>query len=78
MPNYGDPKYWDKRYKQHEGSTFDWLEDFTTLKPLIIEHGTKDAKILMLGCGNACLSEDMYNDGYTNIYNIDISQVVID
>jgi len=25
MPNYGDPKYWEKRYEeQGELSTFDW------------------------------------------------------
>ena len=53
----------------------------------------KDAKILMLGCGNSGinftvfvlhysglleLSEDMYKCGYENIYNIDISPVVIE
>jgi len=32
----------------------------------------------MLGCGNALLSENMYRNGHENIYNIDISQVVID
>ena len=31
----------------------------------------------MLGCGNAKLSEEMYNDGFKNIENIDISQTVI-
>ena len=32
----------------------------------------------MLGCGNALLSEEMFDAGYTNIWNIDISQVVIE
>jgi 2-polyprenyl-3-methyl-5-hydroxy-6-metoxy-1,4-benzoquinol methylase len=31
----------------------------------------------MVGCGNAKLSEEMYADGFTNILNIDISEVVI-
>lgn len=80
MPNYGDPSYWDERYTANEGSTFDWLEDFKSLKPLLEEifQTKKDMKILILGCGNACLSEDMYDDGYFDIYNIDISKVVID
>lgn len=32
----------------------------------------------MAGCGNSRLSEEMYEDGYTDITNIDISRVVID
>ena len=37
-----------------------------------------DCKILNLGCGNAEFSEDMYDDGYFNIYNIDIAENVIE
>ena len=32
----------------------------------------------MAGSGNSRLSEDMYDDGYTTIANVDISRVVID
>ena len=31
----------------------------------------------MLGCGNAKFSEEMYEDGYRNITNVDISSTVI-
>ena len=24
MPNYGDQKYWEERYKEPEGTTYDW------------------------------------------------------
>ena len=34
MPNYGDPKYWDKRYSDNQGNMFDWLEDYDSLRPL--------------------------------------------
>ena len=78
MPNYGDPKYWDKRYEENDGSTFDWLEDYTSLKPLLKDYITPESKILMIGCGNACLSEDLYDDGFPYVHNIDISTVVID
>ncbi|CAG9325386.1 unnamed protein product [Blepharisma stoltei] len=77
MPNYGDPEYWEKRYAEQEGSTFDWLEDYRSLAPIINEIAPKTAKILILGCGNAELGEDMYHDGFQNIDNIDISSVVI-
>ena len=64
MPNYGDPKYWDKRYAENEGTVFDWLEDYNSLKSLIKELVPQDAKILVLGCGNAEFSADMYDDGF--------------
>ena len=66
------------------------LEDYYSLKPLVEKICTKQSKILMLGCGNSstlllvsiliilALSEDMYLNGYENIYNIDISPVVIE
>ncbi len=77
MPNYGDPKYWDERYKDNENTTFDWLEDYASLKPLFSDLiPNKNARILVIGCGNAPLSEDMYIDGYELIHNIDISSVV--
>ena len=80
MPNYGDPKYWEDRYdEQGKETTFDWLETYNTLKPLIDELKIPhDSKILNLGCGNAEICEDMYDDGFKNIINIDIASNVID
>lgn len=79
MPNYGDPKYWEERYKSQKGATFDWLEDYHTLSPIIneLELNKETAKIINLGCGNAEFSENMFDDGYKNISNIDISENVI-
>ena len=33
--------------------------------------------ILILGCGNADFSAELYDEGYENITNVDISSVVI-
>lgn len=35
-------------------------------------------KSLNLGCGNSIMCEDMYDDGYKEIYNMDISQICIE
>eukprot|EP00347_Sterkiella_histriomuscorum_P015715 403355957 len=91
MPNYGDPGYWDQRYKEQDGTVFDWLEDYEAIEPLLedlfvnrddySESNTSwraNIKILNLGCGNSILSEEMYDKGYHQIYNIDISPVVIE
>lgn len=54
------------------------LEDFITIKPLIDDlELPQSSKILNLGCGNAEFSEDLYDDGYQNIINIDIAENVI-
>eukprot|EP00344_Euplotes_crassus_P005101 CAMPEP_0196999378 /NCGR_PEP_ID=MMETSP1380-20130617/4579_1 /TAXON_ID=5936 /ORGANISM="Euplotes crassus, Strain CT5" /LENGTH=49 /DNA_ID=CAMNT_0042416291 /DNA_START=30 /DNA_END=179 /DNA_ORIENTATION=+ len=49
MPSYGDPKYWDKRYKDQEDTTFDWLEDWNSLKEILEQVVKKDSRILILG-----------------------------
>mmetsp|Transcript_16737 Transcript_16737/g.21159 ORF Transcript_16737/g.21159 Transcript_16737/m.21159 type:complete len:81 (+) Transcript_16737:85-327(+) len=79
MPNYGDPHYWDKRYKEAgDSASFDWLESYFSLHSLLAEFiPDKSMRILVLGCGNAEFSEDLYDDGYTNVVNVDISSVVI-
>jgi 2-polyprenyl-3-methyl-5-hydroxy-6-metoxy-1,4-benzoquinol methylase len=60
------------------------LEDFEALQPLI-EHASggetvekEEINILNLGCGNSILPEEMFDHGYRNIYNIDISQTCIE
>ena len=66
MPNYGNREYWNERYDKSgpEGS-FDWLENYYSLKGILDEFLThKDMKILILGCGNADFSADLYDDGY--------------
>ena len=67
MPNYGDPNYWIQRYTEQEGTTFDWLEDYDTIKPILEEIGiSKNSRILNVGCGNSEFSEKMYEDGYVH------------
>ena len=57
---------------------FDWLESFEKLKDLLGDFLSPFDKILVLGCGNANFSEDMYDAGYKKQWNIDISRVVIE
>ena len=77
MPNYGDANYWNIRYKECEGEMFDWLEDFKSLKPLLEIYIKPEHKILVIGCGNANFSEDLYDAGYHHVWNMDLSSVVI-
>ncbi|KAI5059705.1 hypothetical protein GOP47_0026024 [Adiantum capillus-veneris] len=74
---YGEASYWDERYKQ-DGGSFDWYQQFSGLAPLLQKYIPKTSRVLMVGCGNAILSEDMVQDGYQEIVNVDISSVVIE
>ena len=80
MPNYGEAKYWDDRYtKAGKEASFDWLENFETLKSTLEPYlVSPDMKILILGCGNAEFSENLYDEGFTNIVNVDISSICIE
>jgi hypothetical protein len=45
----------EERYSQEE--SFDWFKTYADLKPLLNEHiKSKDARILMLGCGNSSMN----------------------
>ncbi|KAF7309177.1 Methyltransf-25 domain-containing protein [Mycena kentingensis (nom. inval.)] len=65
--------------KSGDDASFDWFKSYADIAPLLQELiPSKDARILMLGCGNSTLSQDMYDDGYRNIVNVDYSSVVIE
>ena len=38
MPNYGQASYWDKRYVKQTGTTFDWLENYGTIRNILNDH----------------------------------------
>ena len=80
MPDYGNVNYWDERYSSQEDKDFDWYQDASVLKTLLLPYlkkGQADFEILIPGCGNSSLGQQLYDEGYVNITNIDISSVVI-
>lgn len=82
-PKYGEATYWDQRYEKEaaEGQqTYDWLGDYARFKEFIeaATGGRRDAKLLDLGCGNARLTEELFDDGFKDITGLDISPVVIE
>ncbi|KAF8074922.1 S-adenosyl-L-methionine-dependent methyltransferase [Lyophyllum atratum] len=78
---YGIKEYWDHRYKQEaeEDAHFDWFKSYADLAPFIRDLiPDKESRILMLGCGNSQLSEEMWEDGYKRVVNTDYSSVVVE
>eukprot|EP00928_Gymnodinium_smaydae_P072785 TRINITY_DN56083_c0_g1_i1.p1 TRINITY_DN56083_c0_g1~~TRINITY_DN56083_c0_g1_i1.p1 ORF type:complete len:208 (+),score=50.63 TRINITY_DN56083_c0_g1_i1:94-717(+) len=76
MAQYGKVEYWEERYTR-DPEPFDWYQRWAGLKDTLLEYIRTNNAILMLGCGNSRLSEEMYEEGYQNITNIDASSVVI-
>lgn len=80
---FSTTEYWDQRYAKAENS-FDWFGTWNSgtalrIKPTVEPWlPTQVSSVLNIGCGNSRLAEELYNDGYGNIMNIDISQVLID
>ncbi|XVF79660.1 hypothetical protein PTKIN_Ptkin15bG0006800 [Pterospermum kingtungense] len=76
--NYGDALYWDARYVKEVGGAFDWYQRYSSLRPFVRKYIPTSSRVLMVGCGNALMSEDMVKDGYEDIMNVDISLVAIE
>mmetsp|Transcript_5263 Transcript_5263/g.4449 ORF Transcript_5263/g.4449 Transcript_5263/m.4449 type:complete len:225 (-) Transcript_5263:84-758(-) len=76
MTQYGRPDYWDERYTR-DSEPFDWYQRFSGVKDVITQYINPESRILNVGCGNSRMSEEMFDEGYTNIMNVDISSVVI-
>ncbi|KZT43228.1 S-adenosyl-L-methionine-dependent methyltransferase [Sistotremastrum suecicum HHB10207 ss-3] len=84
LPNsnseYATREYWEDRYrKEGPAATYDWFKTYADISEIIHQIiPDRASRILMLGCGNSTLSEEMYDDGYENIVNIDYSSVLIE
>lgn len=76
MPEYGKADYWDERYRAND-TTFDWYVSYEPLKDIMGPLLKPESKILMLGCGNSRFSAQLYEAGFQNITNVDISDVCI-
>ncbi|XP_027115814.2 uncharacterized protein [Coffea arabica] len=83
---YGESWYWDKRYASSSSgsgsgseseASFDWYQKYPSLAPLLHLYIPRHHRVLVVGCGNSAFSEGMVNDGYAQVFNIDISSVVI-
>jgi hypothetical protein len=83
VSDYGSEGYWNERYTKHfevDGdAAFDWYQDYRSLRPHLIPHCNTDPdfEILIPGCGNSEIGAHLYDEGFLNITNIDISSVAV-
>lgn len=69
-------EYWDKFFTKRS-SAFEWYGEYTDLCHILHKYLKHSNSILIVGCGNSRLSEDLFDVGFHSIHNIDISDVVV-
>ncbi|XP_017873074.1 PREDICTED: methyltransferase-like protein 13 [Drosophila arizonae] len=74
---FGQTDYWNEFFKKRGEKAFEWYGEYIELCDQIHKYIKPADKILMLGCGNSKLSMDMYDTGFRDITNIDISSVAV-
>ncbi|NXG70174.1 MET13 protein, partial [Baryphthengus martii] len=75
---FGSARYWDRFFRQRGQRPFEWYGAFPELCPVLHKYVRPRDKVLVVGCGNSELSEQMYDLGMCeDIVNIDISNAVI-
>ncbi|XP_065530030.1 eEF1A lysine and N-terminal methyltransferase isoform X2 [Lathamus discolor] len=75
---FGSARYWDRFFQQRGQRPFEWYGAFPELCPVLHKYVRPRDKVLVVGCGNSELSEQMYDVGMCeDIVNIDINNAVI-
>ncbi|KAG8465286.1 hypothetical protein KFE25_002593 [Diacronema lutheri] len=77
MARYAEKHYWDERYT-YDPEPFDWFQRYSTcgaFRDAVRECVKKSDQVLLVGAGTSRLAEEMYADGFSNLFNLDISRV---
>jgi SAM-dependent methyltransferase len=88
--NFWEKRYKDESSQSNAPEIYEWYLDFEELTPLLlpdITHARQQTtpgpaevrgEVLVAGCGNSSMCEDLYHAGIVNICGMDYSQSVID
>lgn len=92
--DYGDRGYWDRRYESGGKPRYDWYLPYSDMRAEllgevagvagegVLDGGRKEARaavrVLVVGCGNSALSEELHADGFTSLLSVDYSPVVVE
>lgn len=69
--------YWDSFFRSRGSKSFEWYGEYHDLSSYLNKYIKLNDKVLITGCGNSDLGANLYDAGFSNITNIDTSQVVI-
>ncbi|XP_031837673.1 eEF1A lysine and N-terminal methyltransferase homolog [Nomia melanderi] len=74
---FSQVEYWNTFFKKRGKKSFEWYGEYPELCSILLKFMKVKDNILIVGCGNSTLSMCLYDAGYRNITNIDISHIVI-
>uniref|UniRef100_A0A8C2XQP0 eEF1A lysine and N-terminal methyltransferase n=1 Tax=Cyclopterus lumpus TaxID=8103 RepID=A0A8C2XQP0_CYCLU len=74
---FSSAEYWERFFKKRGEKAFEWYGDYNKLCGVLHKYIKVQDKVLVVGCGNSELSEQMYDVGYKRLTNIDISETVV-
>lgn len=74
---FSSAEYWERFFKKRGEKAFEWYGDYTKLCGVLHKYIKVQHKVLVVGCGNSELSEQLYDVGYKHLTNIDISETVV-
>ncbi|XP_053247141.1 eEF1A lysine and N-terminal methyltransferase isoform X4 [Podarcis raffonei] len=75
--DFASSDYWERFFRERGGRAFEWYGEWQDLRASLGRYLRPRDSILVAGCGNSELSEQLYDEGYQDITNVDISEVVI-
>ena len=73
---FSSSSYWQEFFSKRK-EAFEWYGDYGSLCGILHKYVKMSDKLLVPGCGNSKLSENLYDAGIHSIVNIDISPLVI-
>ncbi|KAG7514952.1 hypothetical protein JOB18_046239 [Solea senegalensis] len=74
---FSSAEYWESFFKKRGEKAFEWYGDYNKLCGVLHKYIKVQDKVLVVGCGNSELSEQLYDVGYKHLTNIDISETVV-
>ncbi|KAM8745653.1 eEF1A lysine and N-terminal methyltransferase [Acanthopagrus schlegelii] len=74
---FSSAEYWERFFKKRGEKSFEWYGDYNKLCGVLHKYIKVQHKVLVVGCGNSELSEQLYDVGYKHLTNIDISETVV-
>ncbi|KAM6963220.1 eEF1A lysine and N-terminal methyltransferase [Aplochiton taeniatus] len=74
---FSSAEYWERFFRKRGEKAFEWYGDYTKLCGVLHKYIKPRDKVLVVGCGNSELSEQLYDVGYKHLTNIDISETVV-